>query len=66
MASPGLLLLLDRLARRYGTDPGAVMGWDPDRIALAVACLDQADATLKQMADRGGTAFPVVIVGQAG
>jgi len=42
------------------------MGWDPDRIALAVACLDQADATLKQMADRGGTAFPVVIVGQAG
>lgn len=68
MADPATLLRLDRIASRYGTDPWSVLEWDPARLALAIACMDQAMATFGQEKERAGGIgpLPVVVVGRLG
>lgn len=51
------------MARRYGVDPYTVLEWDPDRVALAVACYEQAVSSLAQAMDKGGL-VPAVVAGQ--
>jgi len=43
-----MLATLDAVARRYGTDPWTVLEWHPARLALASACLQNAEAELRQ------------------
>lgn len=64
MAEPGLLMTLHRLADAYHTDPWSVLEWAPERVALAVAALDQADATRAERIRRQGEVQPVVDVGR--
>jgi len=53
-----VLLLLDSVAARYHTDPATLLGWDSFRLGLAVACVQQSQATDLQNAERV-KAFPV-------
>lgn len=59
-----MLVTLDRLASRYHTDPASVLAWDPFRLALAVACLDQADATRSTLIQRADGVLPVIDLGR--
>ena len=64
----GLLLQVDRLAKRYGRLPHEILELSPWEISLAIECANQADATSAQMIERirnqpGGMIFPVVTVG---
>jgi hypothetical protein len=58
-------VLLDRLARRYGTHPGAIVsGWSAFDLALALRCLDAGeglDRTMTETIAKAG-AFPVVVI----
>lgn len=58
-----MLCELDRLARRYNTDPWTVLHWAPERVALAslamCAATDYAVSVVKQ---RGHSVQHVVIV----
>lgn len=51
------------MARRYNTDPGEILQWDPDRVAMAVACFDQAMATAVEKMERKEAGFPVFVLG---
>lgn len=58
----GALLLLDRVARRYGRLPSEVAGLDPVSLGLDIACLiagESAGAQAVEMIGRsGGMVFP--------
>ena len=66
--APEMVRVLDRLASRYGTDPWSVLQWAPDRLGLALACADAADADatrrIAAIASGGGLVFPVVDLGR--
>lgn len=58
-------MLLDRLARRYGTHPGAIVsGWSAFDLALAVRCMDAGEALDRQMTEVAAKsgAFPVAVI----
>jgi len=59
--------MVDRVARRYGTDPWTVLHWEPARLAVAIECVAAADAESAQRIERtnaaGGIVWPVVVVG---
>ena len=61
-----MLLALDEVARRYGSDPGSVIHWDPERLGWALMCIEQAEGSAAQLMERinsgGGMVFPVVVV----
>ena len=40
------LVLLDRVARRYGVDPWVVLSWTPARLGLARECVDAYEALM--------------------
>lgn len=44
--------MLDRLARRYHTDPMTVLGWEPERIALAKLCMDAGEDAIAARCER--------------
>ena len=64
---PGLLLLVDALARRAGKWPHEVLELDAWQLGLAILCLEQHDATraqaVKRIIDGKGMVFPTVGVG---
>jgi len=37
-------VVLDTIARRYGTDPWTVLQWPPERVAMAWTCIEAARA----------------------
>jgi hypothetical protein len=58
---PDRLRLLHRLARTYGTHPGAVLRWSPEDVAIGVACLELRGRERKQ--ERQG-AERIAVVGE--
>ena len=60
-------MFLHVVAKAYGTDPSAVLGWSPFRLGLARECLlaAQALADRRTPKDDEGNAviFPVFVLG---
>jgi len=62
---PSLILRLDRVARRYGTDPGSVLEWSPFRLGLAFAALDASQQIENMQIQRNkDSAMAVVVLNQ--
>lgn len=57
-------MTLHRLAETYSTDPWSVLQWSPVRVALAVAALDQADATRADQIRRAEAVQAVIDLGR--
>lgn len=58
-------MLIDRLARRYGTHPGAVVSnWSAFDLALAVRCMEAGESLDRQMTEVAAKAgaFPVAVI----
>lgn len=62
--------MLDAVARRYGTDPWTVLGWDPWRLSYNVHCMqvaaDAASGRMRQIQNSGGMIFPTVVLHEGG
>ena len=67
-ADPGILLVVDKIARRYGVLPSEVLELDVWELGLAMSCMMQADATsgtlIKRLNKDGMPVFPVTVLMQ--
>lgn len=58
-----MCLMLHRMARVYGVLPSVILKLPADELAICLACLQQADATLSQgIAASKTPPIPVLIV----
>jgi hypothetical protein len=62
VGNPDSLLLIHKIARTYGRLPHEILALSAEEVALAVACVSQAEATEAQWAEQMGTVFPVKMV----
>lgn len=66
-ASPEALVLVDRIAKRYGRLPHEVMELSPYQFTVAALCVQQAADSAEQAIGRinrsGGMVFPVLDLG---
>jgi len=60
---PDVLLELDRLSRRYNRAPHEWLTMEPWQVAVAIACVGQADATTAQMVKDADLVVPVMVIG---
>ena len=61
------MVLVDRLAKRYGVPPWQVLQWDPWQLGVSLAAMSEGLAAEMALAQatagaEGGMLFPVVIL----
>ena len=61
-----MLIVLDKIARRYGVPPHQVLQWDPYELGLAVCCVKASEEVSKTITQRLNNesmpVFPVAII----